>query len=206
MMVIDLHYLPSIPFLSLALKNGICRLEAQENYQKGSFRNRAHIATANGPHRLSIPLRKGKNEQMPVREVQIAYEEPWQKQHWGAIRAAYSKSPYFEFYADDLQILYDKQIKWLFDWNFAILEFLVEAWELEVSWEITETFQKDYPTAVLDLRNQLKPKSLPKIVQQYLQPITYTQVFKDKHGFIPNLSSLDLLFCTGPEGTVYLMK
>lgn len=204
-MVIDLHYLPSIPFLSLAQKSGTCWLETKENYQKGSFRNRAHIATANGLQRLSIPLRKGKNEQLPIREVEIAYEEPWQKQHWGAITAAYSKSPYFEFYVDYLESLYNQQIKWLFDWNYAILEFLVDALRLDIEWRFTETYEKEYlPEEVLDLRDQLKPKSLPEITKNHLRTGTYRQVFQEKHGFIPNLSSLDLLFCTGPEGSVFL--
>ncbi len=33
---------------------------------------------------------------------------------------------------------------------------------------------------------------------------TYTQVFNNKHGFIPNFSILDLLFNEGPNAVNYL--
>lgn len=205
-MVIDLHYLPGIPFLALALKNGSCLLESQEHYQKRSFRNRAHIATANGRERLSIPLCKGKNAQMPIREVEISYDQNWQKQHWGAITAAYSKAPFFEFYAADLEILFQRKEKWLFDWNYAILDFLDSVWQLNISWQLTTSYQKEYPSEVQDLRGQLSFQNPPEIIQYYEETVRYTQVFQEKHGFIPNLSSLDLLFCTGPEGILYLQK
>lgn len=203
-MVIDLHYLPSIPFFSLALKSGTCWLESHENYQKRSFRNRTYIATANGKERFTIPLRKGKNEQMPIREVQISYDQDWQKQHWGAITAAYSKAPFFEFYAPELEVLYQQQETWLFDWNYAILEFFTTAWQLDINWELTANYKKKYPAEVLDLRGRLGPKDLASMSQRYGKKVRYTQVFQEKHGFIPNLSGLDLLFCTGPEGLLYL--
>lgn len=205
-MLIDLHYLPGIPFLALALKNGSCLLESQEHYQKRSFRNRAYIATANGRERLSIPLRKGKNAQMPIREVEISYDQNWQKQHWGAITAAYSKAPFFEFYAADLEILYQRKEKWLFDWNYAILDFLDAAWQLSINWQLTTSYQKMYPPEIQDLRGQLSLQNPPEIIQYYAETVRYTQVFQEKHGFIPNLSSLDLLFCTGPEGELLLRK
>jgi hypothetical protein len=205
-MLIDLHYLPGIPFLALALKNGSCLLESQEHYQKRSFRNRAYIATANGRERLSIPLRKGKNAQMPIREVEISYDQNWQKQHWGAITAAYSKAPFFEFYAADLEILYQRKEKWLFDWNYAILDFLDAAWQLSINLQLTTSYQKMYPPEIQDLRGQLSLQNPPEIIQYYAETVRYTQVFQEKHGFIPNLSSLDLLFCTGPEGELLLRK
>ena len=205
-MLIDLHYLPGIPFLALALKNGSCLLESQEHYQQRSFRNRAYIATANGRERLSIPLRKGKNAQMPIREVEISYDQNWQKQHWGAITAAYSKAPFFEFYAADLEILYQRKEKWLFDWNYAILDFLDAAWQLSINWQLTTSYQKMYPPEIQDLRGQLSLQNPPEIIQYYAETVRYTQVFQEKHGFIPNLSSLDLLFCTGPEGELLLRK
>lgn len=205
-MVIDLHYLPCIPFLALAQKSKTCFLESHEHYQKRSFRNRAYIATANGKERLTIPLRKGKNEQMSIREVQISYDEDWQKQHWGAISTAYSNAPFFEFYAPELEAFYQRRQKWLFDWNFAILEWLSSVWQMEVNWELTTTYQKNYSVGIRDLRGQLSPKNEIKIFQEYQDKVQYTQVFQEKHGFIPNLSSIDLLFCTGPEGALLLQQ
>ena len=45
------------------------------------------------------------------------------------------------------------------------------------------------PKNTVDLRALIHPKREPHIKFR-----TYTQVFSDKHGFIPNLSILDLIF------------
>lgn len=203
-MVIDLHYLPTLPFLALAQKAGVCWLEGQEHYQKRSFRNRTFIATANGLQRLSIPLQKGKNQQMPIRDVQISYNQNWQKQHWGAIVAAYSKAPFFEYYAAELETLFQQQKIWLFDWNYAILEWLAGVWSLEVAWKLTPAYVKQYPAEVLDLRGKLRPDNIAEFSREYQLEPHYAQVFQEKHGFLPNLSGLDLLFCAGPEGVLLL--
>ncbi|GAB5555176.1 MAG: WbqC family protein [Saprospiraceae bacterium] len=180
------------------------QLEAQEHYQKNSFRNRAHIATANGLQRLSIPLKKGKNESMSIQTVEISYDENWQKQHWGAITAAYRRSPYFEYYADDLEMLFQQEIKHLFDWNLKLLKFLYEAWQVPTNWQLTTEYLKEPSDGNQDLRNQIRPKTIADFAAKKLPPKSYPQVFQEKHDFIPNLSSLDLLFCTGPEGLAYL--
>jgi hypothetical protein len=204
--LVELHYLPSISYLALLFSADKLQLEAQEHYQKNSYRNRAHIATANGLQRLSIPLKKGKNEQMPIQEVEISHGENWQKQHWGAITAAYSRSPFFDFYADDLVQLYEQKTRHLFTWNLAILHFFYEAWQITPNWELTTDYLAEAPNGVQDFRNQLLPKKNTDFAQSYLPDIKYRQVFEEKHGFIPNLSSLDLLFCTGPEGLAFLNR
>lgn len=203
-LLVELHYLPSISYLSLLFSADQVQLEAQEHYQKNSFRNRAHIATANGLQRLSIPLRKGKNESMSIREVVISYDENWQKQHWGAITAAYRRSPYFEYYADDLETLFHQEVKFLFDWNLNILNFFYEAWQVPINYQLTTTYDKQAHQETSDFRNQIRPKTITSFARENLPEKHYPQVFQEKHGFISNLSSLDLLFCTGPEGMAYL--
>ena len=96
-LLIEAQYLPSIQFFSKLTRFSTLLLEAHENYQKGSYRNRCHIAGANGLMRLSIPLRKGKNEQLPIQKTLISYDEPWITQHWQSIRSAYGNAPFFPY-------------------------------------------------------------------------------------------------------------
>lgn len=198
--LIELHYLPCVAYFSLLSRYQEVHIEQQEHYQKRSYRNRTHIAGANGLLRLSIPLSKGKNEQMPIEEVTISYEENWQHQHWESIRSAYRNAPFFDFYAEELAPFYQEEYTYLFEFNKAILETLLNLLQLPTQLHYTQSFQKQTQTHLDDFRNQITPKNKTSF---NLSP--YPQVFTEKHGFLPNLSILDLIFCTGPQ-TVLLLE
>jgi hypothetical protein len=200
--IIESQYLPPIAYFSVLLKQPTILIEQHENYQKRSYRNRCHIATANGILRLSIPLEKGKNNQMTIKDVKVYNADNWQLQHWRAIKSAYGKSPYFEFYADELLPYFEKKYDFLLDWNMDLLQFIVDVLNLPVDIQLTDSY---YSTneAILDYRNNITPK-MP--TNTTFQGVYYGQVFEDKHGFIPNLSILDLLFCKGPEAILLLDK
>ena len=193
--IIESQYLPPISYFAVLLKQPSIFIEQYENYQKGSYRNRCHIATANGILRLSIPLEKGKNNQTPIKEVKIYNADNWQIQHWRAIKSAYGKSPYFEFYADELCLFFEKKYDFLLDWNTDLLRFMTENIGLPVDIQLTDNYYKN-DNSIMDYRNIISPK---KENLNLFQDLHYGQVFEDKHGFIPNLSILDLLFCKGPE-------
>ncbi len=198
--LLELHYLPPIQYFTKLIRCDILFLEQCEHYQKGSYRNRCHIATANGLQRLSIPLKKGKNEQQLIREVRIAYDEPWQAKHWQSIRSAYGNAPYFEFYSDVLEPFYSKRYRFLFDWNWDFFESVIDLLSIDCEVKFTNNYKEpdnNYP--FLDLRNSIHPKPHRSKEDPYFSPVKYAQVFEEKHGFLPNLSVLDLLFCTGPQ-------
>ncbi|MBK6995246.1 MAG: WbqC family protein [Lewinellaceae bacterium] len=94
MLLLETQYLPSIAWCSAVWQEKLVALDAAEHYQKGSLRNRCHIAGPNGPQRLSIPLIKGKHQQTPIRGVRISYEIPWQRQHWRTIKTVYGNAPF----------------------------------------------------------------------------------------------------------------
>lgn len=193
--IIESQYLPPISYFAVLLKQPTIFIEQYENYQKGSYRNRCHIATANGVLRLSIPLEKGKNNQTLMKDVKIYNANNWQIQHWRAIKSAYGKSPFFEFYTDELFPFFEKKYDFLLDWNMDLLHFMIENIGLPVDVQLTDDYYKS-DTSITDYRNLISPKNEIANHGQYLQ---YGQVFQDKHGFLPNLSILDLLFCKGPE-------
>ncbi len=201
LLLIESQYFPSILFFKKAIKYPVLCLEANENYQKRSYRNRCHIAGANGIQMLTIPLNKGKNEQQPILETSIAYTSNWQKIHWQSIQSAYGKSPFFEFYADEIKPVFEKKWTHLFDLNLSIIQVLKEILQLSFEISTSNTYVKNPNPETEDARNQLSPKNQEKI--KHLAPI-YPQVFEAKNGFLPNLSILDLLFCLGPETSYYL--
>ncbi len=202
--LIESQYLPPIQFFSKLIQYPTVFIEQQEHYKKGSYRNRCEIATANGVLALSIPLQKGKNEQQPIRAVRIAYHEPWQRLHWESIRSAYGKAPFFEFYVDALKPFFHEPHEFLFDFNGALLQLLLQLLPLHPNLELTPRYEKQPPPEVLDFRDALSPKAHRKREDPDFQPQRYAQVFEEKHGFLPNLSILDLLFCTGPEAISFL--
>ena len=202
--LIELQYLPPIQYYSKMFQYPVLEIEQHENYLKGSYRNRCHIAGPNGLLRLSIPLEKGKNEQQDIRSVRIAYHDNWANQHWNSIKTAYSSAPYFDFYAEELLNIYHKKPTFLFDLNWEILQYLLKHIPGEASIQLSKTYQKEVSTDTFDARNGIFPKKHRQKEDLTFEAKYYPQVFEEKNGFLPNLSILDLLFCYGPQSVLYL--
>lgn len=202
--LLELHYLPCVQYFIQLLKYEKVILEQHEHYQKRSYRNRCHIMGANGLLRLSIPLQSGKNQQMNIREVKISYQENWQQLHWKSITSAYRNAPFFEYYADYLAPLFEQKEIFLFDWNYKLLLQLIELLQLENNTQCSEQYEPKPPFPIVDLRNSIQAKKSRHKEVLHFEVNPYAQVFEERHGFVPNLSILDLLFCTGPQAILYL--
>ncbi len=199
-MLLSLHYLPGVDWLTLACNNPDVLLEAHENYQKGSLRNRCQIAGPNGIQRLSIPLAKGKHQQTPIRDVRIANDEPWQRLHWRSIKTAYGMAPYFEHYADELVRFYEKKAEFLFEFNLEFLVWLTGKMGIRRDFPFTTSFEPP-ANARLDFRG------ISFCTDDTLfNPAPYAQVFQERYGFLPRLSGLDLLMCRGKQSVEILEK
>jgi len=201
--LIELHSLPSIDFFLAIFGTDELILEAKEHYAKRSYRNRYHIAGPNGLQRLSIPLQRGKNQQLDIKTVRIAYEENWQINHWRSLTAAYNKSPFFMHYEDELKVFFTEKEEFLYDWNQKLLNWCLEQVGLEVKISETQFYQKTEVDSLANLSNQLLPSSEPS---KGASLMNYPQVFQEKNGFLPNLSILDLLCCQGPNSWFILQE
>ncbi|MFI5124091.1 MAG: WbqC family protein [Chitinophagales bacterium] len=193
MILSEIQYFPPIIFFKTSYKNIYIVLDQYEKYRKMSFRNRCLIAGANGIISLSVPLRHGRNQHVPVNEVRIDGSESWQDQHWKSIQSAYNRSPFFEYYRDELEKHFQLKTELLMDWNLECLKWVGEKlrWPAEI--RLTEDPVTGPGTEKWeDLRDQV----LPKNYMNY-SPVKYRQVFEERTGFLPNLSILDLLFNTG---------
>ncbi|WP_420460498.1 WbqC family protein [Neolewinella sp.] len=178
-------YFPPLTWFVHALTAGSWQWEAQETYQKGGWRNRCRILTANGPLLLSVPLRGGKHQQMPIREVLIDARPDWRRQHAQAIRSAYGRSPYFEHYVEVVLQLLQQQHDTLWDYNLAITRGIIQLLDLPLSLSLTTSFRGGAAGATQ--------------VEGGGGLTSYPQVFADRFEFVNGLSVLDGLFCLGPE-------
>ncbi|MFN0013989.1 MAG: WbqC family protein [Saprospiraceae bacterium] len=204
--LLELFYWPPVSWITLVARCDTLWLEACEHYQKGSYRNRCHIAGPNGLQRLSVPLLKGKHQQTPIREVRIDPNQTWQRAHWRSICTAYGNAPYFEHYAGEVVRFFEKPYTFLFDLNLESTQFLLAkaGWAGDVC--LTETYAglavpnpaTDSGQGVVDLRRRISPNATEP--GEFLSPLPYPQVFQERHGFLPDLSALDLLFCAGKQG------
>lgn len=186
-------YWPPIHWFHLACRTPLVFMEACEHYQKGSIRNRCFVAGPNGLQRLSIPLLKGKHQQTPIRDVRISYSDAWQRLHWRSLTTAYGNAPFFEHYVDELAPFYHQKHHFLYDYNLECLHWLLRKLAIDLSVQETSAYAETAPGTVLDARPAAYPENLT------VKTPRYGQVFEERHGFLPNLSVLDLLFCTGRQ-------
>lgn len=172
--------------------------DIHENFVKQTYRNRFYILSPNGIQSLTVPLIKVKRKKI-FKDVKIAYDENWQKIHWKSIESAYRSSPYFEYYEDDFQPLFEQKFDFLIDLNTALQNKIVDAIGLEVHIQ-KSTKYCETDTNLIDFRSSLSPKN--KIAD--LDFPSYLQVFNDRIPFKKNLSILDLLFNEGPNSLNYI--
>ena len=192
-------YFPSIAQFHLILSYP-CVLEVSDNYQKQTLRNRAYIYGANGKQALNLPIKHvgGENGRQLFKDVKVENHFPWQRLHWKSLETAYRTSPYFEYYEDDLVRIFEKPYAYLLDVNIDTIETILACLLVNINFDKTSTYEAQ-PEAVKDYRYLSSAK---KEVEVTMEP--YHQIFSDKHGFIKNLSVLDLLFHEGPNTLDYL--
>ena len=189
-------YLPPIEYMLKCLQEPVT-LEACEHYIKQSYRNRAMIATANGVQVLSIPV-VHVSSKMPILDVRIDYAMPWQRLHWKSIDTAYSGSPYFLYFQDYIRPFYEKKYEFLFDFNLELMQVIMKLFGHDFQAQRTNEFIADYTQReeIEDLRNIIHPKRCREAGYPFPHP-SYTQIFEDRLGFVPNLSIVDFLFNEG---------
>ena len=253
-MLLSTAYFPPIEYFALLAKYSVVYMEACENYQKQSYRNRCRILTSNGVEALNVPVvHENGTFSLPVKEIRVDYSTPWVLRTERAIESAYSSSPFFIYYRDALFAILDSHPVTLWELNRRIIDFFCA--KIGIAPKILETTEYlpssaagmtgvagvtfasaenasannsltasamtaagvaptsaenasagATPAASLpdDLRNVIHPKRPNSIMHELGLERPYWQVFREKFGFIPGLSVMDLLFNEGPESISWL--
>lgn len=171
--------------------------EVCDHYSRQTFRNRTTILGANGIETLTIPVVKP-SEKTLVKDILINNDKKWQIEHLRAIQTAYNSSPFMEFYIDDLLPFYTKPQKYLAEFNIGLQETICNLIGIHARQEPTNEYHSDTENDLRPLVNK-HASAAPELM---VEP--YYQVFKEKFGFTPNMSIIDLLFNMGPESVLYL--
>ena len=193
-------YFPSVSQYLAMVQASEIHFEIEDHFQKQTNRNRMYIYSPNGKQLLNVPIKHhAQNNHQKSKDVKIEYAFDWQKQHFKSLEAAYRSSPFFEFFEDDLKPIFENKPTFLLDLNLEIFEFLKKSMSAALNYSTTTEYFHT-PTDFMDLRTLANGK------KDLTQLTPYTQVFEDKHGFINNLSILDLLFNEGRYTLDYLKK
>lgn len=190
-------YFPSISHFVAMAKAGSITFEVEDNFQKQTNRNRMYIYSPNGVQLLNIPVKHSRTAHQKFKDTKIEQAFDWQKQHFKSLEAAYRASPFFEFFEDDIRPIFEKKHVYMMDLNFEALEIVSQCLGMELSYQKTE----EYFHEVGDIKDYRYLANGKKDISVF-EP--YTQVFGEKHGFINNLSILDLLFNEGRYAMDYL--
>lgn len=191
-------YLPPVSFFTAIKNGGDVLIEQYDNYCKQTYRNRCVITTAGGRQTLTIPVVKSDSPKQLMKDVRISDHGDWRRQHWNALESAYMNSPFFMYYQDDFRPFYEKKIDFLIDFNTELTELILKLAGMEKCLKLTESYTRP-DSGTRDLRKMVEPG-----VEVSEEQRPYWQVFKQKYGFQPNLSAVDLLFNMGPEFPLYL--
>ena len=198
--IISTAYYPPISYLQEIRNANKVIIEAHENYNRQTYRNRCEILSCNGKLTLSIPIKKTSVDKIPIKEIEIDNSTRWQKIHYYAIKSAYGKSPFYTFYEDILLTpLLGTKYDSLFELNNNVLNSILSILKIEADISFSESYKKS-EINILDYRESFHPKKK----QNNIVSKTYIQTFNDRFHFIPNLSILDLVFNTGPDSILYL--
>lgn len=200
MTILPLTYLGNIEYYGRLMREE-CVIDIHEHYVKQSYRNRCEIMTANGVSSLTVNVCEGGSaKKHAMRDIRIDNSKRWQHQHWGAMIAAYGKSPYFEHYCGYFEKFYTQRYEYLSELSIGLLETVTKILKLPIILRYSESYvicgENDN-----DLRGNFKPSKSRHTVDGF---IPYEQVFSDREEFKANLSIIDLLFCEGPSAKDFL--
>jgi len=191
------YWAPVDYYASLLKFDSIC-FEQWESFPKQSYRNRCYIDSPNGKLMLNFPVDHSSKKQ--IKDTRLSTKEKWQQKHWQALISSYGNSPFFDAIAPEIELFYQKDWQFLIDLNLACHELIGKCLRLSNDFYLSSSWQIEDQNE-LDLREKFHPKK-----DSQTDFTAYPQVFDHKHGFLKNLSVLDLIFNEGPASYDYLQQ
>src|SRR5688500_10296659 len=150
--ILGCQYIPSIEYFAHWVYQGSILIEAHEHYPKRTWRNKTAIQGQSGPLILSVPLKKGKHDHLPIKEVEISYDETWNRVHFQSITSAYGKTAFFNEIQSVIQDILFKNYHSLWELNLTFLHYIIELIPGSWQFEFTEQYEQIQPQGIIDLR------------------------------------------------------
>lgn len=199
MTILPLTYLGSTAYYARLLTEN-CVIDVHENWVKQTARNRCDIVTANGPASLTVPVH-GYGKKIASKDIRIDNSKLWQHRHWTSLVSSYRNSPFFEHYAGRFEPFYRREFRFLLDLNLGLTQTILETLGAGGALKLSGAYVEAAPGDT-DLRGkkELRPDN------ETLALPYYTQVFQERHGFVPCMSVIDLLFCESAVPAASLLK
>lgn len=197
-------YLAPVEYFSKLKAYDKIYIEQHDHYVKQTYRNRCNIAGPEGVLSLSVPIIRPDTPKCAMKDIRISDHGNWRHLHWNAIESAYNNTPFFEYYKDDLRPFYENKYTFLADFNEELRCKICELMDISPVVEHTASYHTDFLPDEADYREVIHPKKDYTEVDKDFLPKPYYQVFENRHGFLPNLSVIDLLFNMGPESVLVL--
>ena len=174
--------------------------ERFDHYQKQTYRNRCHIVGPNGLQKLHVPIKHTKTDgRQAYKDVRIEQAFAWKKNFRKSLEAAYRSSPFFEYFEEEINAVFEKDHTFLLDLNLHSMEVVADCLQWSMSYVWTETYEMQ--SSHEDHRWLVNAKEKTDLSFE-----NYPQVFSEKIGFVENLSVLDLLFNEGTNAMTYLKR
>lgn len=196
---IETSYLPNIEYFCCLNIGDKILIDVNENYQKQTLRNRCYILGANKVNILTVPVNKGTGK-VKTKDIKVDYSQKWQSLHIRAIKSAYGKAPFFQYFAPYFFQILSQNYKFLIDLNTDLLTLCLKLlkWKKELIFENDYLINCDNNKSISDLSTYISRQNA-KEAQNKLQIQPYNQMFGKE--FVPNLSIIDLLFCEGTSAS-----
>ena len=197
-------------------------------YDKRGWRNRNQIKTPRGKQWLTIPVfsRGSQTENIPINQIRIVWDNPWNQDHLKSFHHSYAKAPNFERYIPLLDELYNRHDEFLAD--FTIESTIVLARELGITHtrfmrsseisgvtgqktdrliEILQAVGAKHYISGPSARDYIEIEKFDAagISLEYME-YNYPEYAQLHPPYDPYVSILDLLFMTGSEAPHYIFK
>lgn len=214
-MLLSSAYFPPLSWLALAARDftlspdrvlpSVVQVEACENYQKQTYRNRCYILAGDGVQMLQVPVKHGKGKvPLNIQNVLVDYSTPWVVRTQRALDTAYETAAYYEYYRDDVFSVLDARPETLWELNLSTIGLLLEKAGIACTLSPTSAFAAP-GSEPDDYRFSIHPKQPDPILESLGLERPYYQIFQERlGGFTPRLSALDLLFNEGPDSLLWL--
>ncbi len=197
-------YLAPVEYYTKLVSYDQVFVEQHDHYMKQTYRNRCTIAGPEGELPLSIPIVRPDTLKCPMKDIRISDHGNWRHLHWNAIESAYNSTPFFEYYKDDFRPFYEKKYEFLIDFNEELCHLICDLIDIPHSTGRTQEYKTSFSPEEHDFREIIHPKKDFRQTDPEFTPRPYYQVFRQRLGFLPNLSIVDLLFNMGPESLLIL--